>query len=141
MSTTFRPVFYGPCSRTDVTCVASETSFSSSTIKLQSKLNYATINHSWSHEQFIQYRCRLYTGVDLGETVIGTPLYRLFPRESELRDATSKIHFLGKSRVVIGALDRGKFMVGKQTQIYMSSGFYCEMGYSFRTMCRLLNLG
>ena len=63
---------------------------------------------------------RLYTGVDVGETVIGTPLYRLFPRESELRDATSKIHFLGKSRAVIGALDRGKFMVGKQTIAYQA---------------------
>ena len=31
-----------------------ETSYSSSTIKLQSKLNYTTINHSWSHEQYIQ---------------------------------------------------------------------------------------
>ena len=27
-------------------------SYSSSTIKLQSKLNYTTINHSWSHEQY-----------------------------------------------------------------------------------------
>ena len=32
-----------------------ETSYSSSTIKLQSKLNYTTTNHSWSHEQYIQY--------------------------------------------------------------------------------------
>ena len=30
-------------------------SYPSSTIMLQSKLNVTTINHSWSHEQYIQY--------------------------------------------------------------------------------------
>ena len=48
-------------------------SYSSSTIKLQSKLNYTTINHSWSHEQYIQYNsdvapCCSYD--DLGPAVL-----------------------------------------------------------------------